>query len=89
MLLSTRDLRAKKNRRAKKNLRARSAGEKKLGGRVAGKHTFAGAAPLMRAGWQVWVKQMETIDIIIVKACLTIKMKDVSKNCYDKQTKLT
>ena len=29
-----------------------------------------------------------TIDIIIVKACLNIKMKDESMNFYDKQTKL-
>ena len=45
-----------------------------------------------------WVKQMQNevffqkftnIDIIIVKACLTIQMEDVSNNFYDKKTKLT
>jgi len=38
---------------------------------------------------EVSSRKFNIIDIIIVKACLTIKMNDVSKNFYDKQTKLT
>ena len=34
--------------------------------------------------WGIFWK-FTTIDIIIVKACLTIKMKDLSKNLYDKK----